>query len=176
MPVQKVPAEDAETVRDAVGEEAAAIAEAVPAVEDQQTNATATPVASTAIDDHQAQEGTTQEGTYVVRRTEEYSYPDSDEEKSVDLPTNPPVPTVFVSTSRDQIPTSDPPPVPSSTASDRDAHNQALPAAGCDDDETDDWLHYPEYDPIYQLIPQGFRPLTEKDEANRDWPNYDSEQ
>jgi hypothetical protein len=37
-------------------------------------------------------------------------------------------------------------------------------------------LHYPEYDPIYQLIPQGFRPLTETEEANRAWPNYDSEQ
>ena len=90
-------------------------------------------------DDYQAQEGTTQEGTYTVRRTEEYVHSDSDEE-SVDLPINPPVPTVLLSTSRDQIPTSAPSPVPSSTASEREAHNQAFLAAGCDD-ETDDWLH-----------------------------------
>ena len=36
-------------------------------------------------------------------------------------------------------------------------------------------MHYPEYDPIYQLIPPGIRrDLTE--EANREWPTYDSEQ
>jgi hypothetical protein len=49
MPVQKVPAEDEETVRDVVGEEAAAVAEAVPAVEDPQPNATAIQVESTAL-------------------------------------------------------------------------------------------------------------------------------
>ena len=42
-------------------------------------------------DDSQAQEGNTQEGTYAVRRTEEYSYPDSDED-SVNRHTNPSIP------------------------------------------------------------------------------------
>ncbi len=37
-------------------------------------------------------------------------------------------------------------------------------------------MHYPEYDPLYQLIPQGFRPLTGTEEADRAWPNFDSEQ
>ncbi len=101
-----------------MGEEAAAVAEAVPAAEDRQPNATATPVESTAPshsmttpagsttgtvtvndfdgcmryesdDDYQAQECNTQEGTYVVRRTEEYSYHDSDKD-SADLHANPP--------------------------------------------------------------------------------------
>ena len=103
-------------------------------------------------DDYQTQEGTTQEGTYAaVRRTEEYIHPNSDEE-SVDLPINPPVPTDPLSASLDQNPPLASSPVPSSTASERIAPNEAFLAAGCDDD----WLHYTEYDPLYQLIPQGF--------------------
>ena len=125
-------------------------------------------------DDYQSKEGTTQEGTFTVRRTEEYILPDSDDEP-VDPHIYPAVPQAPLPTTSDQIPTSAPSPVPSSTASDREAHNQAFLAADCDD-ETDDWLHYPEYDPIYQLIPQGLRPLTEREQANRYWPNYDSEQ
>jgi hypothetical protein len=38
-----------------------------------------------------------------------------------------------------------------------------------------DWVHYPEHDPIFQLIPPGSRPLTDADGANRNWPYYDSE-
>jgi hypothetical protein len=180
---------------DVVGEEAAAVAEAVPVVEDPPPNATGTQVESTALS-HSTMKPVGYTGpspstistdicatiaTTItrarrvllrrVRRTEEYILPDSDDEP-VDLPI---IPQALLPTSRDQIPTSAPSPVPSSTASDREAHNQAFLAAGCDD-ETDDWLHYPEYDPIYQLIPQGLRPLTEREQANRDWPNYDSEQ
>ena len=48
-PVQKIPAEDAATGKDGAGEEDAAAAEAVPAVEDPQLNAAAIPVESIAL-------------------------------------------------------------------------------------------------------------------------------
>ena len=47
-PARKAPAEDVETVMDEAGEEAAVVAEAVPAVEDHPMNTTAKPVESTA--------------------------------------------------------------------------------------------------------------------------------
>ncbi len=121
-------------------------------------------------DDYQAQEGNAQEGTYVVRRTEEYIYPDSDED-SVDPHINPPVPIDPLPTELEQTLSFATPPVTSFTAIKREAHNQAPLEAGYDDD----WWYYPEYDPIFQLIPKGFRPLTETEKAIRAGYNYDSE-
>ena len=62
-------------------------------------------------------------------------------------------------------------PVPPFAATGGEAHSQASPEAGYDDD----WRYYPEYDPIFQLIPQGLRPLTETEEAIRAGCHYDSE-
>ena len=66
-----------------------------------------------------------------------------------------------------------PSPIPSSlTSSDRESIERAFYAA----EREADWLHYPEHDPIFQLIPLlGSRPLTDSEEAARFWPHYDSE-
>jgi hypothetical protein len=121
-------------------------------------------------DDSQAQEGNTQEGTYAVRRTEEYSCPDSDED-SVDPHTNPPVTIDTAPTEPEQITPLATSTVPPFAATGGEEHSQASPETGYDDD----WRYYPEYDPIFQLIPQGLRPLTETEEAIRAGCHYDSE-
>jgi len=121
-------------------------------------------------DDYQAQEGNTQEGTYVVRRTKEYSCPDSDED-SVDPNTNPPIPIDTLTTEPEQTPLLATPPVPSFAATEGEEHNPAP----LDDGYDTDWRYYPEYEPLFQLIPKGFRPLTETEEAIRAGYNYDSE-
>ena len=56
-------------------------------------------------------------------------------------------------------------------SSDRESIARAFYAA----EREADWLHYPEYDPIFQLIPLGSRPLTDNEEAARFWPHYDSD-
>jgi hypothetical protein len=158
----KVPTGDAETEReDGAGEEAAAVAEAVPAAEVQQSKATATPVELTAP----SYSMTTTAGytalspprilmvacatrvtttTYVVRRIEEYSYPDTDDD-SVDLHTNPHVPIDTSPTEHEQTPHSATTPIPPVTANEREPPKQASPEAGYDDD----WRYYPEYDTIF---------------------------
>ena len=82
----------------------------------------------------------------------------------------PPAPIATPPPEPEQTPHVDTPPVPS-FAIDREDHNPASLEDGYDTD----WRYYPEYDPLFQLIPRESRPLTETEEAIRAGYNYGSE-